>query len=611
MRVGTRTTLAMLLVAGVPLAVASWSATRLAHESLTARASNLEAVQAHLLADRVADGFRGQLRAVQLAAAAIDLDSLGRDEQLWALRLIFRQIPWASAVVLLEQDGTQAAGPVYLSTPSADPELADRPTVTSADVDRFGANLPFRLAENVGSAIGPPYVASDRGPRAAVAVRTASGHVLAVELTLAPLVEVVSDRLGGESTRAFVVDSAGRVVLAADPEAVAAREDRSDWGLIRRTLDSPPAAGRLDYPGVGASLAAGAAVPDLGWAVIVAEPERVALAPARSLVRYMLLGFLVAVVAAVVLGLLLSRAVVRPIRALHAGATAIERGDLDHRVEGAERSDELGGLARAFNKMATEVERWNRELEQRVQEKTRDLKETHALLTRAQKLAAVGQLGAGVAHEINNPLTTVLGNAQLMLSATEPGSAEHESLQVIESQAKRIQRIVEQLSKFTAAAQGDHMPEVDLRELARRALAQAEEKLARAGIDVVTEFAEDVPKVACSPDPLLEALAHLIDNASHAMKEGGVLTVSVEARDKQLVLLRVRDTGCGIPEEQQSRIFEPFYTTRLGERAKGLGLPRVNQIVEAHNGTVTVESEPGAGATFTLKLPAKLPRSIA
>jgi signal transduction histidine kinase len=155
------------------------------------------------------------------------------------------------------------------------------------------------------------------------------------------------------------------------------------------------------------------------------------------------------------------------------------------------------------------------------------------------------------------------------------------------------------------------VPEVDLRVLARRALAQAAQKLEGAGVEVVTKFDDDVPKVACSPDPLVEALAHLIDNACNAMKAGGTLTVSVEERDGKLVLLRVRDTGCGIPREQQSRIFEPFYTTRLADRAKGLGLARVYQIVEEHNGKVTVDSEPNAGATFTLRLPVRLSRSIA
>jgi len=611
MRVGTRTTLAMLLVAGVPLAVAGWSATQLATSSLTARASDLHETNARLLADRIADGFRGQLRSVQLAAAAIDLGSLDREEKLWALRLVFRQIPWASAVVLLNEDGSQAAGPVYLSRRASDAELADRPTLTGADVDRFGDHLPFSLGKSVGSAIGPPYVASDHTPRASVAVRTSSGHVLAVELSLVPLVAMMSEHRAGANSRAFVVDSAGKVVLAEDPDAVAEREDRSAWSLVRATLKRSPATGRLDHPALGESLGAGAAVPDLGWAVIVAEPEREALAAARSLVRYMLIWLLAAVVAAIALGVLISRAVVRPIRALGDGALAIEHGDLGHRIAGTKRADELGDLARAFNKMATEVERWNRELEQRVEDKTRELKESHELLTRAQKMAAVGQLGAGVAHEINNPLTTVLGNAQLMMAGAEPGSPEQESLQVIESQAKRIQEIVAQLSKLTADAKGDHVPEVDLRELARRALAQAEEKLASAGIEVVTELAEDVPLVACSPDPLLEALSHLIDNACNAMIPGGTLTVVVEARDGQLVLLRVRDTGSGIPKEYQSRIFEPFYTTRLGQRAKGLGLPRVNQILEAHNGTVTVESEPDAGSTFTLMLPAVLSRSIA
>src|SRR5436853_3855880 len=138
-------------------------------------------------------------------------------------------------------------------------------------------------------------------------------------------------------------------------------------------------------------------------------------------------------------------AMVRPIRALHRGAAALAGGELGHRVEGEDRGDELGDLARGFNAMAAEIERWNRELAQRVEEKTREAREAQDLLLRVQKLAAVGQLGAGVAHEVNNPLAGLLGQAQLLLMREPADSPRRKKLEAIEAQALTITEVMQRL----------------------------------------------------------------------------------------------------------------------------------------------------------------------
>src|SRR5207253_7932873 len=135
--------------------------------------------------------------------------------------------------------------------------------------------------------------------------------------------------------------------------------------------------------------------------------------------------------------------------------SALTGRELGHRVGDAGRGDELGDLARAFNAMAAEIERWNRELAQRVEEKTREAREAQDLLLRAQKLAAVGQLGAGVAHEVNNPLAGLLGQVQLLLMQEPADSGRRKKLETIETEAKRIREIVQRLQRSAEGDEGD------------------------------------------------------------------------------------------------------------------------------------------------------------
>jgi len=607
MRLSLRSILLMLIVAGVPLALSGWSAVRLSSEALRARAQEMHTTSAELLASRVEQDVRDRLLAVKLAGAAHPFATLSPGERLGALRLVFRQVDRASVVALFAADGTQAAPPVYLTAPPAEEGLGRRLVVDDDDVASFADAIPFSAARGVGAAIGPAHAVAGT-VHLPLAVRTEQGMVLAASISLQPLMDLMREPSLGERGRTFVVDEGGRVLLARNQAVARAHEARAEWEPVAAALGGKHGPMWYRDPVLGPSLGASAAVMGVGWSVLVSEPVDDALAAADLLTRQLLVWLGVAALAALVLGLFLGRAVARPVQALHRGAQQLEQGNFSFRVEGSDRTDELGDLARAFNSMATEIERWNSELEQRVEEKSNEARKIQDMLLRAQKLAAVGQLGAGIAHEINNPLAGILGLTQLLLARQKAETKEHAMLAAVETEAHRIREIVSNLRLLSSDEDGVVLQATNVHEALAGALALAGRQLADDGIEVVRNFGE-VPEVYGDSSRLIEAFMQLVDNARRAMSGGGTLTIATEPLTEKLVQVTFSDTGPGVPEELHERIFEPFFTTKQEWDSKGLGLTVANRIIEAHHGTIGVES-PGGGATFRVTLPAYQARTL-
>jgi len=609
MRIGTRALLIIVPVAVLPLVGAGSIAFRVSRRALEERTRAAQIATARFIAERVAAEVSASLHAASLAANAMEFAQLSAPERLGALRLVFRQIEGAVAVALLSREGAQVAPPVYLASRAQESSLADREVLGQADIDEFARGIPLDAAARIGAAVGPAHVSREGSPRVAVAVRTRGDLVLAVEFSLARLAPLVVDSGLGVRGNAAVVDRSGRVVLGSSRQAVAARASLADSPLVQAALAGN--LGALSFTGVDhvERLGATAEVRDLGWVVAIDEPAADALAESRVLARRTAAAVAIALAAGVALALLASGAIVRPIKALHRGASALTGRELGHRVGDADRGDELGDLARAFNAMAAEIERWNRELAERVEEKTREAREAQDLLLRAQKLAAVGQLGAGVAHEVNNPLAGLLGQTQLLLLQEPPESARRKKLESIESQALRIREIVQKLQNTGDGAESAQAP-VDLRALLDESLARNETALASAAVRVVREYGPPL-RIFGDAQRLTEAFSELVINARRAMPAGGQLTVGYHAIDGQLAAIRFVDTGEGIDPGVRSRIFEPFFTTKQDWNAKGLGLPMVHRVCEEHHGRVTVESSRGKGAIFTVVLPILQERALA
>jgi signal transduction histidine kinase len=223
-------------------------------------------------------------------------------------------------------------------------------------------------------------------------------------------------------------------------------------------------------------------------------------------------------------------------------------------------------------------------------------------LLHAANLGAVGELAAAVAHEVNNPLTGILGFAELLVSELPADDPRHDEAVVIRDEAVRARTIVKALLEFARPRPPQRIP-ASLNDMARSALELVRFRAHEADVAIVAEYAE-VPSLELDPDAVRQVLLNLFNNAIDAMPGGGTLRLSTEQVGDR-VCVAVGDSGIGMDEETRSRIFTPFFSTRVaGGDATGLGLSVSRQIVQGHGGTIEVESTPGNGAVFTVWLPA-------
>lgn len=297
----------------------------------------------------------------------------------------------------------------------------------------------------------------------------------------------------------------------------------------------------------------------------------------------------------------------RPVQELIAGMRRVAAGDLQHRLP-VRRDDELGDLAIAFNKMAAEVSGVQATIEEQVRRKTAELERVHKTLLHSEKMASIGKLAATVAHEINNPLFGIVTYARLvlreLLKHDMPGRDDlAEQMQTIERESKRCGELVKSLLTFSRQAPSIREPN-DLNTVVHRAVVLVEHKLAMQNIELREELGVDLPLALCDANQIQQVVLVLVMNASEAMPKGGRLEISTEfdARTEQGVI-RVKDTGCGIPADVLPHIFDPFFTTKEDQNRTGLGLAVAHSIVEEHGGDIIVDSTPGVGTEFRVALP--------
>ena len=284
-------------------------------------------------------------------------------------------------------------------------------------------------------------------------------------------------------------------------------------------------------------------------------------------------------------------------------------GDLNREVKIVSK-DEIGELAFSFNKMLgslkkmhAELEEWGKTLEQKVKSRTEELGAMQNTLMQSQRLAALGKLAAGIAHEINNPLGGILVLSSLVLEDLKEDDPHRENLQEVIKQTMRCRDIVKGLLQFSRQEKGK-TEYVNVNDVLTSTLSLIEKQAMFHDIDVIKNFEQDLPMILGDQSQLQQVLINIILNAVQAMKEIGKLTIDTYHDNKNdMVVIDVNDNGCGIPEDALDRIFDPFFTTKEVGEGTGLGLAIAYGIVTKYQGRMTVKSKVEEGTTFTIKIP--------
>jgi two-component system NtrC family sensor kinase len=300
----------------------------------------------------------------------------------------------------------------------------------------------------------------------------------------------------------------------------------------------------------------------------------------------------IAIALALIISYLLSRSILKPIGQLLEGAARLTRGELDYRIK-PYSSDEIGQVCRAFNAMGKSLLDRDRKL----------WEQTRKQLSESEKLASVGRLAAGVAHEINNPLVGVLTFSKLLLEddAIPPGAKE--DLKVIADETLRCRKIVKNLLDF-ARETTPEISLVNIDEIIEKVLDLVRNQTLFQNIKIEERFNRDLPAIPVDPDQIQQVIMNLVLNAAEAMPDGGTLAISTNyGADRRFIKISVRDTGTGIPKEDIERIFDPFFTKKARGEGTGLGLAVSYGIVQKHRGNITVTSQLGEGSIFEVNLP--------
>jgi len=333
------------------------------------------------------------------------------------------------------------------------------------------------------------------------------------------------------------------------------------------------------------------------------------------------LGFVI--IASLSVSFFVRRLVYVPLRDLETGAKRLSSGNLEQPIP-VRSEDEFGELAASFNAMTAalrnsqqELREWGRTLEQKVEKRTRELRIAEAEAARGEKLASVGLLAAGIAHELNNPLTGILTFSHLIRKKMPDGSPEAEDLDLVIRETKRCAAIIRRLLDFAR----EKTPEkkfADLNQIIEDTARIIERPAHLRDIEIAMDLDRDLPPVWVDADLIKQVVMNMLVNAQHAIEEKGSITIRSrrvpEARSPEpgaksvpMVELAIIDTGCGIPEKNLKRIFDPFFTSKEVGKGTGLGLSVSHGIVRAHGGAIEVESTVGEGSTFRIYLPLEPP----
>ena len=617
---------AMIIAALVPLGIAGIFLDTVTKKELVEKIEKLFSRTAETGAARVADYIQDTLKGLNVAVGYLDFETMDVQETTGALRLLYSQFPSLNIITLFGPDHTPIVGSVYLADPiSAGGILAEHQPVNSSSIERYSQYVPLPAALSEGiTTVSKVYLAPETNfpTIAAVIPFKPTGRdelwALAMEITLGPLEKELTDFLVGRNSEIMVIDSDHRRILYAGHLL----EDQvKEIPPLDPVLSGTLAASAGNFVkeienNHARSIIAAASVGELGWYFLVSQTSEIALRAAQSMHRQVIFWLVAGGALAIILGFGFSRTISQPILECSEMARKLGAGDLQAQVQISSR-DEIGTLGQTLNMMGVELtgsrekievqnielRRWNEQLENRVAERGAQLKKVQAQLLEAQKMAAIGDLGAGIAHELNNPMVGILGLTQLILEKLSSTDPNYRSLKAVEKEALRCRGIIADLLTFSQKGGGEERAKKDLHTIIERAIGLVERQYSGDGVALEKRLKAATHAVMVAGATIEQVLLQLFSNAKNAMPGGGTITVTTENPEKEVIVIEVRDTGKGIAPEHLGRVFEPFFTTKDNWQGKGLGLSVAYSTIQEHGGTITVESKPEEGAVFTIVLP--------
>ncbi|MCP4674029.1 MAG: HAMP domain-containing protein [Deltaproteobacteria bacterium] len=603
-------------VALVPLTIFALTSLGIHQKAFENKIGELHRLSAKSGAAAVQSRFDNAGRAITQAARSIEWPALSPSELEGALWLLYQQLDDIAVVTMLDGKGEGIGKGAYLDSSGSTKELEKHPVVTMPQLEEFSKHIPFNKAIHSGYAMGDAFWAPGmEAPMIPLAVSvkgetSEAKWVVVAAVSLRTICEKILE-MSSMETHVHLVDvqdrsicaSRGSKALGSTDPALHDRLSGEDLGDLRyRNAEGEE------------MLATIAPLPE-GFTIVVQQPESVAFSSSRSILLQTIFWIIMSAIAAAVTGLFLARSISEPVRRLVQGALELAKGNFDFRLKAKDRGDEISRLSSTFNYMGEEIERrdeeireWNRELQSRVDEQARKLKEVQDQLLQSQKIAAVTSLGAGVAHEINNPLTGVIGLTQILIAKTavNEGLRDHkELLESIEKEAQRIKDIVGTLLTFTEGYAGENFTSLNLNQVIDESVHIIEEEYGERDIVFEKKTKLDIPPILGNASQLRQVFLELFRNSVHAMPMGGRIILSSSFVVEQVLQVEVRDTGKGIRKDDLTQIFEPFYTNKEKWRGEGLGLTMVFRIIEEHHGSIKASSVEGEGTTMTITLPAQ------
>jgi len=306
--------------------------------------------------------------------------------------------------------------------------------------------------------------------------------------------------------------------------------------------------------------------------------------------RYLVFSIISALIPNLLLLLLVLRTISRPLQRITLAAVEVSKGSYGTEVDLRQSNDEIGLLAESFNKMSRKMASDISELQRLNQQ-----------LIRADKLASLGTLSAGVAHEVNNPLASMSSIVQILRSQDGHSTQTREKLKLISDQISRITQVTQDLTSF-ARIRSSIKTETDINSIIRKAIRLSRFDKTFQGLDVTLELCNDLPLILADEDQLQQVFLNLFLNAKDAMPRGGTL-VARTSIGADTIVIEVGDTGVGVDESEVKLIFDPFYTTKSAGKGTGLGLAVCYGIISAHEGRIEVRPNLPSGTVFTISLP--------